>query len=494
MKCFFKSILFVFLVTAATFTSCKKDVLTTDSSAKLRFSTDTLTFDTVFTQIGSVTKRIMVYNPSKQKIKISSISFKENTKSQFRFNIDGVPGPQVKDLEILGEDSAFVFVEVTVNPNDQTNPFVIVDALQFSTNGNLQEVILEAFGQNAYYYTPSRYIEGFPPLSFLSEYEDYMPISVNVTLPKDKPHVIFGFLLVDSLINLTIEAGTQIHFYDQAGLWMYPGSTLKVEGELDNEVVFQGFRKDYFYKDLPGQWDRIILNESANDHEINYAIIKNSFIGIQTEYFLAEQMATNKLKLTNTVITNSEGVGILSRNYNIEAENCLISNAKNQLLVFQGGGTHRFIHTTVANYWKYGNRQVESFFASNSFVLGNVEIVGDLDIYFGNSVVYGTAKEELDADSNQAGNINIVFDHCVLKTELNEDKDVTWFKDCIFNPVNTGGFGDVLFVSPSNDDFKPKSDSPLRDAGSTFIPNLPSKDLLQINRDAKPDIGCYEFN
>ena len=53
--------------------SCKKDKLITNSSAQLEFSTDTIIFDTVFTQIGSITKVFKVYNPHEQAINISSL-------------------------------------------------------------------------------------------------------------------------------------------------------------------------------------------------------------------------------------------------------------------------------------------------------------------------------------------------------------------------------------------------------------------------------------
>ena len=42
--------------------SCKKENLPSDENANLHFSNDTIIFDTIFSSIGSVTKKLMVYN------------------------------------------------------------------------------------------------------------------------------------------------------------------------------------------------------------------------------------------------------------------------------------------------------------------------------------------------------------------------------------------------------------------------------------------------
>lgn len=109
--------------------------------------------------------------------------------------------------------------------------------------------------------TPIRIRLGFPPYSSISDYPEYFTIGSVIDLPNDKPHFIFGYLRIDSDITLNISAGTQVYFYDQAGLWAYSGSTLIVNGELENNVVFQGSRLEEEYDDIPGQWGSIILNE-----------------------------------------------------------------------------------------------------------------------------------------------------------------------------------------------------------------------------------------
>ena len=53
--------------------SCQDDSISTESEIPLRFSLDTLTFDTVFTEIGSTTKSFKVYNDLNQAVLILSL-------------------------------------------------------------------------------------------------------------------------------------------------------------------------------------------------------------------------------------------------------------------------------------------------------------------------------------------------------------------------------------------------------------------------------------
>src|ERR1035441_1721777 len=176
------AIICLFIV-ALTIDSCKKDRITTDPSAKLSFSTQSILFDTVFTTVGSTTKTFLVYNRNSQSIKISSIQLARGTASNFRINVNGLKGVQFNNIEIRAKDSMFVFVEVTVNPNNASSPLVIRDSIVFQTNGNMQDVHLEAWGQNAYFYTPNIFpANGFP---------GYSNISCNAVWTNDKPHVIY---------------------------------------------------------------------------------------------------------------------------------------------------------------------------------------------------------------------------------------------------------------------------------------------------------------
>jgi hypothetical protein len=111
------------------FSGCTKDDFTTDASARLAFSDDTILFDTVFTTVGSSTEYLIIYNNNDEAVKISSIRIAGGNSSNFRLNIDGIPGKSFTDIEIDAHDSIWVFAEVTVDPNNQSNPLIIADSI-----------------------------------------------------------------------------------------------------------------------------------------------------------------------------------------------------------------------------------------------------------------------------------------------------------------------------------------------------------------------------
>ena len=144
--------IFTLLAVSCSFLSCKKDKLLTSSSVHLSFSKDSVLFDTVFTTIGSATRQIRVRNTNSQKINISSVRLEQGVSSNFIINVDGVSGKEVTNVEILANDSVFIFIQVNVNPTNALSPLIIQDKILFDINGNQQSVALEAWGQDAHYH------------------------------------------------------------------------------------------------------------------------------------------------------------------------------------------------------------------------------------------------------------------------------------------------------------------------------------------------------
>ena len=120
--------------------SCRKDGFISDPSKKLVFSTfteyniDTLTFDTVFTSLGSTTKFFKIVNTHNQDIQISEIKFKNPSSSTFSLNIDGITGNSARDVIVPAKDSIYVFVTVTVDPTGSNLPFVYSEDIEFIYN------------------------------------------------------------------------------------------------------------------------------------------------------------------------------------------------------------------------------------------------------------------------------------------------------------------------------------------------------------------------
>lgn len=474
-------------------TSCKKDTFITDSSAKLSFSQDSVLFDTVFTTAGSTTKNIRVRNNNSQKIKISSITLKGGTASPFILNVDGTPGKSFTDVEIAANDSVYIFIQVYVNPTNSNSPLIISDAIVFQVNGNTQELYLEAWGQDAYYHKPKNALKfsngGYLAYSTIADNPTTGASITNtiVTWPNDKPHVIYGWLVVDSTQQLNIPAGTKVHFHQNAGMWVYRYGTLKVNGALNNEVVFQGDRLEPYMQDEPGQWDRIWINEGSVNNEINYAIIKNGFIGVQAELLSPYLSEPRRLRITNTRIYNMKKWGLYAVAFNIYGGNNLVANCKEYAAALVAGGSYRFIHSTFANFWTKDARTTPAVHIDNH--AGSQQIALDT-CYFGNCIIDGSRSNELELDIVNTSTYvaNYTFSFSQIRTTGN-------VSNAIHFPAGNRFNGITSFKDPATYNFELNNNS-----GATNLPSAAGTDaaLFPIDikgtiRSATPDAGAYEL-
>ncbi len=467
------------VVVVAGYSCQKKDVISSDSSISLGFSNDSVIFDTVFSSLGSASRQLMVYNTSGNRVRISNIQLEQGSQSAYRLNIDGEASNNYNDLEIAGGDSAYIFVKVTIDPNDQNNPYVVEDQIRFLTNGNEQSVKLVAWGQNAHYILADQQVGGLPPFKVVADSLE----SIHWT--NEKPYVVYGYAVIDSYGELIIEEGTRVHFHDKSGLWAYTDGVLKVYGTEENPVTFQGDRLEPYYADLPGQWDRIWLMEgrAGVNHEIHNAVIKNGFIGIQAESFL--NATQNKVVLHNVTIQNMQGIGLFSRLFAIEGSNLVIGNCGGYAMALTMGGYYDFKHSSIGNYWNYSVRNTPSLFLNN-FILDTLEnvIPFHMDFTLSNSIIYGYNDDEFDTEMDGGADSLYFFDHCLLKTERETANGINYH-----NILNE----DPLFLDPSINDYRIDTLSPAIGAGDPSISATIPFDILGNPRAESSDLGAFQF-
>ncbi|MDD5571163.1 MAG: choice-of-anchor Q domain-containing protein [Bacteroidales bacterium] len=473
MKLLFKILIVTLL--SLMFFSCRKEPALLDKTSSLSFSSDSVMFDTVFTTVGSTTKQLKVYNKSNKRILISLIKLGKGQSSNFRININGTPAISLSDIEIAAKDSMYIFVKVTVDPNNQNSPLVISDSIIFETNGKIQDVNLIAWGQDAYYHTPNTFIDGFPAFSV---------ISCNAIWTNDKPHVIYGWAVVDSACTLTMQPGTRVYLHGSAVLWVYRDGTLKINGTNDNPVTIQGDRLEQSYKDVPGQWGKIWLSAGSKDNEINYAIIKNGTIGIQIDTLGNSPNPT--LKLNNTIIKNMSVVGIYAQGTLLEAVNSVVANCGQYGVLLNIGGSYDFKHCTFANYWNYSTRGTPTLLLNNWYedINHNIQVRPLTKAYFGNCIIYGNNENEITFDHKYGGTFSYYFDHCIFKTfdTLNVSSP-TYYENVYKN-------SDPQFNDYAKNDYSLKKGSPAIDNGKDL---LITKDIIDKVRSIPPDIGAYEY-
>ena len=457
--------------------SCKKEKFNA-SVSDISFSIDTLFFDTVFTEIGTATRNFKVYNNGRSGIKITSVKL-ENSNSVFRFNADGLPGPTSEEIEIPAGDSVFVFVEANIDPNGGNNPLIVEDNIIFSSNSGSVKMPLVAWGQDAVYIRADTYINGLPPFKVLDP---------NAVWTNEKPIVVYGYAVVDSLNSLSIQPGTQVHFHASSGLWIYNGGKLTAEGSIENPIVFQGDRLEAFYDEIPGQWDRIWINESMEDHSMKNCIIKNAIIGLQIEtlpfsYNIEAPTSSNQISLENLSIRNHSLAGILARNYRIKAGNVAIHNCGQFAMALTGGGEYQLSHFSFVNFWNQTVRNDASVYVSNAYqdARGIIQIREIKNSYLENSIIHGSEESEFLVEYLEEQTLPQEFElrHCQITSE----KTITSV------PVSEIIYQDPKLDGDAIKGYVPHAGSPVINAGT--VSSYPN-DITGKPRDSQPDLGVFE--
>jgi len=472
---------------------CQKEKFTSDPADKLEFSTDTLRFDTVFTQLGSATRFFKIYNRHKESIRISKIYLENGANSRFRINVDGISGNAQTDLEIAPKDSMYIFAEVTINPNDQFSPFVVGENIVFETNGNLQKVALEAWGQNANY-IPSRFgaggAEGFGCNGGEWVWDD------------PRPYVIYGILIIDSC-TLRIPKGTRVYvhgglgkFIDEEGLTQRYNDgfiafvnqgRLIVEGSLEEPVIFEGDRLESEFEKAPGQWTGIWLQSGTTGHRVEHCIIRNSIVGIRAD-------SAVELSLRNTQIYQTASSGLIGIHAKITAENCLFHTNTGFGIQLEYGGEYRFDYCTVGSYGVNG----EALRMGNAICLdpgcGNF-VANKLQARFQNCILMGSRPDQISlfdrlSDPSQ---FDYQLKNCIVRVrELIKPTAYPDFLDHCQPCLNATAI-DTIFVNPGNRNFRLDTLHSIANRYAIPLPGI-DRDLDGKMRDAtNPDAGCYEI-
>ena len=120
MTYIYKYILPVFIACILLCSSCNK---IENREVTLEFSVEELTFDTVFTTVGTITRNFTVYNPSKEDV-LADIYLAGAPHSYFSINVDGLAGTDFKDVLIPARDSIFIHVKANLHHGNQNTPFL----------------------------------------------------------------------------------------------------------------------------------------------------------------------------------------------------------------------------------------------------------------------------------------------------------------------------------------------------------------------------------
>lgn len=469
----------LFCIVCLALTGCEEKI-STDPNARLRFSCDTLRFDTVFTEMNSPTLQFRIYNPQKQAVVIDQIRLRDGR--YFRLNVDGETSTErLQQITLGGRDSMFVFVKARVEEQNSATPVFIEDEICFKTNGNIQNIVLEAFGQD---------------VERLNRYTIYH----DTILGGGKPYLIYDYLMVDTACTLTLREGTILYMHDNASIVVY--GSLQANGTLEKPIHIQGDRLDDIYTHVPytavsGKWNGIYLIQTDkgenSKHHLNHTEIISGKVGLYCSS--SDKKKIPELTLSNSRVHNFSQYGIVLQNTNATLQNTEISNCA-QYCLHLSGGNYQLIHNTIASYYRNTDINIQpvkredvAAIYINDLSKENSQTV--CKMY--NNIITGIRKNNLVLATPLPQRYRGEFAGNYLRTD-------SILSDC-FRDNLYAGEKDTVFVRPfySLDDyyyydFHLDSVSPVRGKGlSEAAATLP------YDREGNPrpkegaDLGCYQY-
>lgn len=439
----------------------------TDPNFLLDLRADTIVFDTVFTSPASgvpmsVNKQFVVVNSGKDAV-LADFRIGGGSASVFRMNVDGQAGHAIEAVEILPEDSVFVFLELSIDPNNhpQSLPLIVRDSVLIRTNGSDQKVQLVAWGQDAHYI-----------------FRDSL---CNALLnDKEKPYVVYGYLYVPENCELRIGPGVRLHFAPRS--WLFVEGKLIIEGTQEEPVWFEGDRLEPDFEEVAGQWGGIWFGYPSAANRITHARIKNGTVGIYCDS--ASSDGKYVVEVYNTEVRNMSFDGISGRGSTFSAENSVFVNCARFSFLGLYGGDYLLRHCTFATYNFQFPRRDPTFVLNNieRDQLGNVIATYPVTASIRNNIIYGSLDNELALDLDQTKVGPLEIRNNLIRTELS-GLDIAGFD----NVVNK----DPRFLAPRSYNFDLDTLSAAKDIGIPLTPAAPS-DFSGRSRDNKPDAGAFE--
>ena len=451
-------------------TSCINDDFTDSPSATLTFSSDTLSFGTVFTDLGSPTVRLLVYNRNKKGVKISSIKFKD-ANTFFSLNVDGESGSSFRDVEIRGRDSIYVFVECFLEPDASSEPRKVSDQLEFVTNGVMQEIEVEAWAQNVVRLREEK-------------------ITADTRLTADLLYIIVDSLTGEKDATLTIDPGARLLFH--AGASLVVRGCLNAVGTVDRNIDFRGDRIDdvlpgVSYDIMAGQWGGIRFEAESFNNRMEYVDMRSSSDGLRIDS--CGDLTRQKLTLVNSWLHNSSSSVLESLYAKVDAYGCCFSDSP-LAVVSLTGGEHKFVQCTIANNYLFSAVMESnlSLYHCMKNEYGSVSIGNNplMKADFENCIVWGLGSA---INRGDLAGSDVYLRNVLLKADGNDDKH---FVDCIWNE-------DPLFLTVRNDyyfNYHLQPDSPAIGRGNPeFITPVTLYDMDGTDRlpasGVLPTLGAY---
>lgn len=463
---------------------CREYTVSNDPSLRLTFSEDTLRFDTVFSEQGSATMQLMVYNRNADAMAIDRVWVQDGT--AFHINVDGEADPShLNALTLYGGDSMLVFVRIRPERLNSNSPVFIEDFLHFHlATGAVQDVVLEAYGQDAERIGRA----GCQRTEIAGDY----------TFTADKPYILFDTLIIGGA--LTIEPGARLYMH--RGACLFALGDVTALGKREAPIIIRGDRLDNLFDSVPylyagGGWDGLYLQSDApHTYQFAYTDILSGNVGLACVSACTAPLPY--LSMDGCRIHNHNLFGLFLSHVDALVTNTEISNCASYC-VYCDGGTHDFVHTTVASYFGYTNIRIQSAGKEKAAAvfIDNLSKTAPLTATsFYNSVITGYQADQLVVATPFEQYYPGAFVGNYLKTDTlplpHAQENVYWQSTDTAAVFRNDFYKYKEYVYY---DFRPDTLSPVIGIADSIVAlgcRYDRNGLLRVGEGIRPDAGCYQ--
>ena len=457
--------------------SCVEEAdFSSNPTLRLEFSCDTVSFDTLFSEVMSPTAKFLVRNRNEKSLRISSVQLYGGGASPFSVLVDGQYGTSMHDLELRARDSLYVLASVTVDRGGSDVPFMVKDSLVFTLESGVQQsVLLLAYGRDVTFLRGS--------------------VLTADTVLAAGHYVVYDSLAVSQGATLALQPGTTLYFHDKA--FMKVDGSLNACGTPDAPIIFRGDRTDRMfsylpYDRIPGQWDGVLFTSSSNGNRLAHCDIHSANYGIRVEQGDTVQQ---RISIESCRVQNFHGNALELVQARATAVNSLFANAQGNCVKVVGGDVS-FIHCTIANFYVWRQRDV-ALALHNSVDGVPAPLRGAL---FANCVIAGSKKDEVMGFLTTLGDtvpnaVNYRFENSLVNTI---DEADSCFVNVVYDSLDVSPFGKEHFRLIDHDvfdyDFRLTAGSKARGIASDKYLEFLQLDIDGVTRSAGAvDAGCFQY-
>ena len=384
------------VATACLLIGCERDFSATPGGDDLRFSADTLSFDTLYAGYSSPTGRITLRNVGDYDVTVGRVFLEGGDVSDFSVNINGLSATEATNMRLGHGDSLYIFVSVRN-----------AKALEGRAFNTLTDHIVAQGGANTWRATVTAVVRNVTaaPLKIESDTQwlcDTIPYLVRDTL--------------DVAEGATLLVGPGVTVLMEKAAAICVAGNMAVAGEVDNRTSFSPLRSDGYYETIPGQWGGIIVSAGGRA-DIRFADVACSASGIACD-------SASTVFIDGLWVRDVSHTGVTLNKVSAEVRNTIVSDCGGGAFNVTGGDV-RLRHVTVSDYFSWDYRHVSALQFNHT-----EGETSKLTVY--NSIIFGNQTSEIAVDSLSAE--FVTFRSSLLKMDkktVSKAEDV--FIDCKLN-------------------------------------------------------------